>query len=165
MHNNRHIHHAEKGDGQILICTAGEGWYQEEGKEAISLTPGTVIMIPAEVKRWHGAETVRIIKNREDRRNRYLLSLKCLFCYAEKCVENRKGLQKYLKYLLTVTSLNLGTIRIHHTYIRDFLKFLEESLKNITDIEIAFIKEYFDRLAMQNIKAQSYNNKLQAADR
>lgn len=190
-------------------------------------------------------EIVRTIKNREDRRNRYLLPLKCLFCYAEKngvkdvqkmekdqeqeyyamlkreygdlcsnpkkfiifcrkvlflesaeidwqsnvwfverlnisqerysrsntidsfsfldikCFENRKGLQKYLKYLLIVTSLNLGTIRIHHTYIRDFLKFLEKSRKNITDIDTAFIKGYFDRLAMQNIKAQSYNNKLQ----
>lgn len=34
----------------------GEGWYQEEGKEAISLVPGTVITIPTEVKRWHGAK-------------------------------------------------------------------------------------------------------------
>lgn len=39
-----------------MICTAGEGWYQEEGKEAISLTPGTVITIPANVKHWHGAK-------------------------------------------------------------------------------------------------------------
>lgn len=54
--NNWHIHHASKGGGQLLICTAGEGWYQEEGKEAVSLTPGTVITIPAEVKHWHGAK-------------------------------------------------------------------------------------------------------------
>ena len=54
--NNWHIHHAKSGGGQILICTAGEGWYQEEGKEAVSLTPGTVIAIPAEVKHWHGAK-------------------------------------------------------------------------------------------------------------
>lgn len=54
--NNWHIHHASKGGGQILICTAGEGWYQEEGKEAVSLVPGTVITIPAEVKHWHGAK-------------------------------------------------------------------------------------------------------------
>lgn len=38
--NNWHIHHASKGGGQLLICTAGEGWYQEEGKPAVSLTPG-----------------------------------------------------------------------------------------------------------------------------
>ena len=55
-HNNWHIHHAAKGGGQILICTAGEGWYQEEGKAPVSLTPGTVITIPAEVKHWHGAK-------------------------------------------------------------------------------------------------------------
>lgn len=54
--NNWHIHHAQQGGGQMLICTAGEGWYQEQGKEAVSLVPGTVIMIPAEVKHWHGAK-------------------------------------------------------------------------------------------------------------
>lgn len=54
--NNWHIHHAQKGGGQILICTAGEGWYQEEGKDPVSLTPGTVITIPAGVKHWHGAK-------------------------------------------------------------------------------------------------------------
>ena len=54
--NNWHIHHASKGGGQILICVAGDGWYQEEGKQAISLTPGTVITIPANVKHWHGAK-------------------------------------------------------------------------------------------------------------
>lgn len=54
--NNWHIHHAISGGGQLLICTAGEGWYQEEGKEAVSLTPGMVITIPANVKHWHGAK-------------------------------------------------------------------------------------------------------------
>lgn len=54
--NNWHIHTAKSGGGQILICTAGEGWYQEEGKLAVSLTPGTVINIPANVKHWHGAK-------------------------------------------------------------------------------------------------------------
>ena len=54
--NNWHIHKASNGGGQILICIAGEGWYQEEGKEAESLVPGTVITIPANVKHWHGAK-------------------------------------------------------------------------------------------------------------
>ena len=54
--NNWHIHHAVKGGGQILICIAGEGWYQEEGKEAVSLVPGSVITISANVKHWHGAK-------------------------------------------------------------------------------------------------------------
>ena len=55
-HNNWHIHHADKGGGQILICTAGEGWYQEEGKAPIELKEGMVIVIPANVKHWHGAK-------------------------------------------------------------------------------------------------------------
>ncbi len=54
--NNWHIHHAKKGGGQLLICTAGEGWYQETGKAPVSLTAGTVITIPPEVKHWHGAQ-------------------------------------------------------------------------------------------------------------
>lgn len=54
--NNWHIHHASRGGGQILICTAGEGWYREEGKAPVSLTAGTVISIPANVKHWHGAK-------------------------------------------------------------------------------------------------------------
>ncbi len=54
--NNWHIHKATKGGGQILICIAGSGWYQEEGKPAQSLEPGTVVVIPPNVKHWHGAK-------------------------------------------------------------------------------------------------------------
>ena len=54
--NNWHIHHARSGGGQLLICTAGEGWYQEWGKPAVALAPGSVITIPAGVKHWHGAK-------------------------------------------------------------------------------------------------------------
>ena len=54
--NNWHIHKSSSGGGQILICTAGEGWYQEEGKNPVSLVPGTVITIQPNVKHWHGAK-------------------------------------------------------------------------------------------------------------
>ena len=50
--NNWHIHHKAV---QVLICVSGRGWYQEWGKDAVEMTPGTVIAIPAEVKHWHGA--------------------------------------------------------------------------------------------------------------
>ncbi len=53
--NNWHVHHADKGGGQMLICVGGRGFYQEWGKEAVEMTPGTVINIPANVKHWHGA--------------------------------------------------------------------------------------------------------------
>lgn len=53
--NNWHIHHADEGGGQILVCVAGRGWYQEWGKAAQPLTPGNVANIPAGVKHWHGA--------------------------------------------------------------------------------------------------------------
>ena len=54
--NNWHIHHAQSGGGQLLICVDGEGWYQEDGKPAQSLKPGDVVTIPAGVKHWHGAK-------------------------------------------------------------------------------------------------------------
>ena len=54
--NNWHIHDAAKGGGQILICMAGEGWYQEDGQEPVNLLPGMVINIPEGVKHWHGAK-------------------------------------------------------------------------------------------------------------
>ena len=53
--NNWHIHHADKGGGQILLCVAGRGYYQEWGKDAVELLPGDCINIPAGVKHWHGA--------------------------------------------------------------------------------------------------------------
>ena len=53
--NNWHVHKAASGGGQMLIGVAGRGWYQEEGKPAVEILPGTVIHIPANVKHWHGA--------------------------------------------------------------------------------------------------------------
>lgn len=50
--NNWHIHHDAR---QILICVAGEGWYQEWGKPARHLKAGDVVDIPVGVKHWHGA--------------------------------------------------------------------------------------------------------------
>ena len=40
--NNWHIHHATKGGGQMLVCVAGKGWYQEWGKPAVQMLPGDV---------------------------------------------------------------------------------------------------------------------------
>lgn len=53
--NNWHIHHADKGGGQMLIVTAGEGWYQEWQQPARKLKAGDIDHIPAGVKHWHGA--------------------------------------------------------------------------------------------------------------
>ena len=50
--NNWHIHH--KG-GQILLVTAGRGYYQQWDQAPQELLPGDVVTIPPEVKHWHGA--------------------------------------------------------------------------------------------------------------
>lgn len=53
--NNWHIHRAASGGGQLLLCVAGEGIYQEWGKHAVRLEPGSVVLIKPDVKHWHGA--------------------------------------------------------------------------------------------------------------
>ncbi|WP_072004160.1 carboxymuconolactone decarboxylase family protein [Selenomonas sp. AB3002] len=50
-----HIHHADKGGGQMLLVTAGRGWYQEWGQPTRELMPGDVVHIPAGIRHWHGA--------------------------------------------------------------------------------------------------------------
>ena len=54
--NNWHIHKAEKGGGQILVCIAGNGWDQEWGKAPKALKAGDVVNIAPGVKHWHGAQ-------------------------------------------------------------------------------------------------------------
>ena len=53
--NNWHVHHASEGGGQILVCVAGRGYYQEWGKDAVEMKPGDCVNIPVGVKHWHGA--------------------------------------------------------------------------------------------------------------
>ena len=53
--NNWHVHHAESGGGQMLVCVGGRGFYQAWGEGPVEMTPGTVVNIPAGVKHWHGA--------------------------------------------------------------------------------------------------------------
>lgn len=53
--NNWHIHKASKGGGQILVCVAGKGYYQEWGKKVRKLYSGDVVNVPTNVKHWHGA--------------------------------------------------------------------------------------------------------------
>lgn len=49
--NNWHAHAV----GQILLCTEGEGWYQEKDKPAQRLQTGDVVNIPANTMHWHRA--------------------------------------------------------------------------------------------------------------
>lgn len=49
--NNWHRHTG----GQILVCLAGQGLYQERGKPARHLKQGDIVEIPADTDHWHGA--------------------------------------------------------------------------------------------------------------
>ncbi len=50
----RNSWHSHSG-GQILLCTSGEGRYQEKGKPVQVLRPGDVVKIAPNVVHWHGA--------------------------------------------------------------------------------------------------------------
>lgn len=54
--NNWHTHHASKGGGQVIICTAGSGWFQLEGQNPVSMEAGDAAFFPPGVKHWHGAK-------------------------------------------------------------------------------------------------------------
>lgn len=49
--NSWHSHKA----GQLLIATAGIGYYQEKGQPARRLYPGDIVEIAPDVEHWHGA--------------------------------------------------------------------------------------------------------------
>lgn len=49
--NSWHSHKA----GQLLIATAGVGYYQEKGQPARRLFPGDIVEIAPDVVHWHGA--------------------------------------------------------------------------------------------------------------
>lgn len=49
--NHWHMHTV----AQTLVCVAGEGWVQEEGKPAHKMTPGDVYVVAPNTKHWHGA--------------------------------------------------------------------------------------------------------------
>ncbi len=76
--NNWHIHHGSGGGDQILLCTAGSGWYQAAGEAPISMTPGSVVVVPAGTKHWHGAKAdswfshIAFITPADDPRNEWL---------------------------------------------------------------------------------------------
>ena len=77
-------------------------------------------------------------------------------------IENRMALQKYVKYLLTLTTLNIGTIKIFCCHAKAFLRYLEEQSRVISDINQETVNQYFSMLLLEEISPQSYNNKIKA---
>lgn len=69
-----HIHSGT----QILLCTAGRGWYQEKGKPAQALKAGDAVNIRPGVEHWHGAaydsefSHVSVIPNPKENKDTWL---------------------------------------------------------------------------------------------
>ncbi len=74
--------------------------------------------------------------------------------------ENRTTFQEYIKYLLCITGQSVGTIRIQHMYVRELLRYLEGKNMTVSDIDTQTAKRYFNHVDTQNLKPQSYNNKV-----
>jgi quercetin dioxygenase-like cupin family protein len=41
--------------GQVLVVTAGLGWVQQADGDIQEMRPGDVVLIPPDVRHWHGA--------------------------------------------------------------------------------------------------------------
>ena len=69
-----HIHSGT----QILLCTAGRGWYQEKGKPAQALKAGDAVNIRPGVEHWHGAASdsefshISVIPNPKENKDTWL---------------------------------------------------------------------------------------------
>ncbi len=69
-----HIHSGT----QILLCTAGRGWYQEKGKPAQPLQAGDAVNIRSGVEHWHGAASdsefshISVIPNPKENKDTWL---------------------------------------------------------------------------------------------
>lgn len=74
--------------------------------------------------------------------------------------ENRAAFQEYTKYLFRITGQSVGTIRIQHTYVREFMCYLEENDIAVSHINHQMVKRYLEHLRTQRIKPQSCNNKI-----
>ena len=74
--------------------------------------------------------------------------------------ENRLAIQRYIKYLLTLTTLNIGTIKIFYCQAKSFLRYLEEQSKVISDTDQETVNQYFATQILEKISPQSYNNKI-----
>ena len=61
-----------------MLCTAGEGWYQEIGEQARKLGKGDVVVIRPGVEHWHGASAksefshLSVIPNPENNKDTWL---------------------------------------------------------------------------------------------
>lgn len=51
---SRNYWHSHPG-GQILLCTSGEGYYQEKGKPIQLIKSGDLVEIKPDIIHWHGA--------------------------------------------------------------------------------------------------------------
>lgn len=49
--------------GQTLYCLSGVGRYQREGEPVQELRPGDTVLIPPNVRHWHGAAPDRIFSH------------------------------------------------------------------------------------------------------
>ncbi len=71
--------------------------------------------------------------------------------------ENRGYLQLYVKYLIGISDIAVSSVRNTVGFLSQFLKYLDEFNKNITDLESEDIENYVSVLDNHDIKYSTFN--------
>lgn len=75
-------------------------------------------------------------------------------------LENRKILQKYLRYLFGITDLSISTIRSKLLELRTFLSYFNREEKPIHKVEAEKIQSYLESVQRQDIREKTANGRI-----
>lgn len=73
---------------------------------------------------------------------------------------NRELLKKYMRYLLAVSDISLSIIRTKNSYVRNYLKFLDEKGAALDEVKKELFETYIKRLHQKDVEPQSFNAEL-----
>lgn len=75
---------------------------------------------------------------------------------------NRELLKKYMRYLLAVSDISVSNIRTKNSYVRNYLKFLDEKGLSVDEVKKELFEIYIKRMHQKNMEPQSFNTELLA---
>ncbi|NLD19172.1 MAG: tyrosine-type recombinase/integrase [Clostridiales bacterium] len=74
--------------------------------------------------------------------------------------ENRKLLQRYIKYYLSVSDYSISTIRHKQVILREFIAYFDLYNKKINELRAEDIEQFFDYIKGKEIKPETVNRKI-----
>ena len=73
---------------------------------------------------------------------------------------NRELLKKYMRYLLAVSDISVSNIRTKNSYVRNYLKFLDEKGLSVDEVKKELFEVYVNRLHEKDMESKSFNTEL-----